>query len=396
MTAQVYQPGYFVAAGDTTFGEFRISTFGGKLKKLKQSTGKLHHGNHIDAVYLNGLQYEKVNNPETDRPFFLQRLIGDSIRVYQQPALKNPTYFYSPSRQELIPLEKGNLNPQLQEAFAECPVLGNSMAFLKVPYKKHNILPLFSKYHECINLPMPIYRRRDSLEWHLQPYIFHTSGLTRGQRNKDYSGEFTNVNYGGYGINAMFGVNRPWALGVGVQYIEGATSNSFANVPPRNDRDFFSEVDFTWVAYEFPISVVFNMDFRHFDPYIGFTGSAFLMKNLILSERYHAPYLPEPFTRQASLVTQKQIGLGLVGGVNKNLTRKFAVGIDYKMSFRELTFNLVRIDRSNDELPPDISTFYVTTPNVVRRPNDMSKLSFFVQEVSFRLSYRMYSYYRTF
>lgn len=394
-SGQVFQTGYFVHQSDTTFGRFKLQTYNGQFKNLKDENGKTYHSTHTSVVHLNGLHYEKVTRPGQHTPHFLQLIAGEKIKIYKDPFAKKNKFFIHYDEQ-LVPLDKKRLHSTLALAYEECEVLTKGMDYLKLSYKPETLVEVNQRYHECKNIPMPTYIRRDSIEWQIRLNYFGAYGITRSQRGKDYSGDFSNISYAGVGASVAFGTNKPWGIAAGVQYFEAETSNAFANVTPRSDRDYFSEVEFSWQGYEIPISIFFNLNFKKYNPYIGLTSSVIMMRNLTVEENFHAPFAEDGIFISSPLNVRNHYGFGMMTGFNRNITPRLALGLEYRFTIREMNFNLARLQRNSAELPPILGTYTTRSINIPFEAGNMTKFSFFMQEISFRMSYRIFSKYRNF
>jgi hypothetical protein len=275
-------------------------------------------------------------------------------------------------------------------------VLSNSLSFLKIPYQPYNIALTMSKYLECKNLELPVFSKKDSIEWNVRINRFGISGPVRGQRGKDYSGEFSNLSYSGLGASVAFGVNKPWAIAIGVQYMSASTTNNFANVSPKTDSRYYSLVNYTWDGLEIPLSVFFNLRLNGINPYFGLTSSMILTNKLVVSEFYFSPELPDGDVVAAALNTNHHLAFGTIIGLEKSISKRFSAGFEYRLTIRELGFNFVRSDRSAESLPPLLATYNSKRTSEIRSATDMTKLNFILSEVSFRLSYRLFSRYISF
>lgn len=330
-----------------------------------------------------------------NQPILLQRLSGQTVRLYRSIDLADPVFFLMHDKdvQEITP---ERLNVQLGKQLAACPSLANAMAYTKVKYKAVTLVHLLQQYAECIGEPHPLWTRADSLEINLAAGMFRASARVGDQPFKDHSGEFRDVQYQGWGVSMTAFANRRVRLIAGLNSYELQTTNPLANVHPANDPSYYASVRYRWSGLMIPVSVAYNVHLDHWRGYIGLGGTMAITRNLIVSETFHAPFLPDPATVTTRLNVNSHFGVQGILGIERLLGRRWVVGIQYELQKSQLDFNLVRIERNLAQLPPILATYRISSPELFATASDMTKLRFTTNQINLSIKFRLFWNYTTF
>ncbi len=376
-------PGYTIsnAGSDTVFGEFTRPTF----PSADNPT--------FEQLFLSGQKYEQATIE--DRQLLLQRLCGESVRLYRSLDLSNPT-FYLAGHEGLSALSDKRLNVELAKHFAACTGLSNAMAYTKVKYKARPLVELINQYAVCTDVPNPKWTRTDSVEFNLSFDFFGGVSTVQDQPFKDHSGEFSNINFQGWGITFTAFSDRRIRLATGVKVYDMSTTNPSANVTPFSDPGFSSLVQYNWSSYEIPLMVAYNFHLSNWRGYAGIGAAITITDNLRVSELFSAPYLSSPEEVRAQLITNEHFGIGVVVGIERKLAPSWIIGLQYELQRSQMDFNLVRINRNPEQQLPIITTYRVATPTLFASPTDLTKFRFITSRLSISLKFRAFHRYHTF
>jgi hypothetical protein len=368
---------------DTVYGEFNRPEL--NQKPSTQSA--------FQELYLGGQKFDYLELGNTSQ--LLQRLSGESVRLYRSLDLANPE-FYILEDERMTWLTQERINLELGKQFSSCNALSNAMAYTKVKYKIKPLVELINQYTNCLGIDNPRWSRSDSLEFNFSVGLLSGLSKVQDQPFKDHSGDFSNIQSRGWGLTLTAFSDRRIRLITGLNVFEMATANSDANVYPFADPSFNASVQYQWKSYEIPISAAYNFNFDNWRAYAGLGGHITITDNLIVSEAFRAPYLSSSEEVNARLIVNDHFGFGSLVGIERKLGRRWVIGLQYEWQRSQMDFNLVRIERNLLQQPPIITTYRISTLELFASATDMTKFSFTTNRLTVSLKFRAFWNYDTF
>ncbi len=395
--AQRFSLGYLIQNSDTVSGQFDLIMKNGNIETVLAQNGNRIAAKSFSQIVIGGILYQQITVDDNTSSFFVQVLTGSTNQIQLAKSLsRRHKAFYLINGEQAAELPKIKLNAAFGRHLQACKVVSRSLSYRKLSYKQSDLTALMLEYYDCLKEKPVTWQKADSVEVNIAAKYFIHNSLVTAQQDKDYSGIYTDIVSNGLGFELELWANKKVSGIIGFQAYEATTTNFNADVPPYFDRNYRSEVTFTWENFEVPFAIKYNLNVFGFRPYIGLSSSIYFTKNLTVSENFIAPFFPQGTFINAPLNVDQQIAFGGIAGIKKDINQNISISVDLRYLARVLDFNLVRFDRNALNQTPIISTFKTGTLFIFSKPTDLTGFNFSTTEISFKIAYRFYSDFKSF